>query len=80
MKTKISLTLLCLFWQILAWGQATLVKDIYPLDGSSLYNYGAWEQFYWSSSELDNNIILFQANNSVMGWSSNGGHFTLQVS
>lgn len=65
MKTKILLTLMCLFWQALVWGQATLVKDIYPLsDGGGI-----------SSMASVGDKLIFNANNSVNGnelWISDG--------
>ncbi|WP_298360412.1 ELWxxDGT repeat protein [Runella sp.] len=71
MKTKILLTLLCLFWQALAWGQATLVKDIYPLDGSGVYN----QMFQRNVTGVIGNTLYFRADESINGqelWKSDG--------
>jgi ELWxxDGT repeat protein len=56
MKTKILLTVTCLFWQAVAWGQkATLVKDIWP---------GTNDSKIWGLISVGNKVI-FKANNGI---------------
>lgn len=71
MKTKILLTVTFLLWQAWAWGQATLVKDIYPLKGGGI----ASGSYFPASTISSGNTLYFGADNSVNGnelWKSDG--------